>query len=486
MIPERVRAGIFAGESGGDYNALFGYSNRQGPFAGVRVSDMSVNDVMSFTDPRGPYAQWVKGQVGRIATPVGAYQVVGSTLRDAVKGLGLTGNERFDQATQDAIGHWIYQTQGTGAWEGYRGPQDGGGSAPMGLLSMSTSGGMPEMQPQQPMTFRDRMRQSWQSGELMDNLALAFNSMRMTPDPNVGAIVQSRADRRQQAEMSNRTAAWLEAQGRPDLAEAVRGGVIDGASAFTVMNQKDERGQVVSDAQLKEMYPGAQIEPGLYNLKSDGTITKVGGGGTTINMPPQIGTIPPGYTVEYDDAGRPTGMRPIPGGPAAQEAEQAEAGAAATAENQTITADIVLDEINAIKGKVADGGLPTTGFFGGLLSNIGGTDAGDISASLDTIKGNIAFDKLQAMKDASPTGGALGSVTENELRLLQSTLGSLEQSQSSEQFLRNLTRLEAIYAEIMRKARAYPNAADFGFASSGAPGAGVTLSPEAQRYLEGN
>lgn len=485
MIPERIRAGIFAGESGGDYNALFGYSNRQGPFAGVRVSDMTVNDVIRFTDPSGPYAQWVKGQVGRVATPVGAYQVVGSTLRDAVKGLGLTGNERFDQATQDAIGHWIYQTQGTGAWEGYRGPQDGGG-APMGLLSMSTSGGAPGMQPQQPMTFRDRLKQSWQSGDLLDNITLALNSMRMEPDQNLAQMIGMRQERRQQAEMSNRTAAWLEAQGRPDLAEAVRQGVIDGGSAFTVMNQKDERGQVVSDAQLKEMFPGAQIEPGLYNLKPDGTITKVGGGGTTINMPPQIGTIPPGYTVDYDEAGRPTGMRPIPGGPAAAEADKTEAGRAATAESQTITADIVLDEIGSVKKKIADGGLPTTGMLGGLLSNIGGTNAGDIAASLDTIKGNIAFDKLQAMRAASPTGGALGSVTENELRLLQSTLGSLEQSQSEEQFLRNLTRLEAIYAQIMQKARAYPNAAEFGFASSGAPGAGVTLSPEAQRYLEGN
>lgn len=484
MIPDPIRAGIFAGESGGDYNALFGYSNRRGPFAGVNVTDMTVNDVIRFTDPSGPYGQWVKGQVGRVATPVGAYQVVGSTLRDAVRGLGLTGNERFDQATQDAIGAWIYKTQGTGAWEGYKGPRAGGDGMRPGLLSMSTSG-MPEQE--QPRTFRDRLQESWRSGELMDNLAMAFNSMRLNPDPNIGQVVQARANRRQQAEVANRTAAWLEAQGRPDLAEAVRGGMIDGASAFSVMNQKpEERGQIVSDAQLRELFPGVQIEPGLYNLKPDGTANKIGGGGTTINMPPQLGPIPPGYTVDYDQSGRPTSMRPIPGGPAAQEADKAAAGKAANAESQTITADIVLDEIGAIKSKISDGGLPTTGMMGSLLSNIGGTDAGDISASLDTIKGNIAFDKLQAMRAASPTGGALGSVTENELRLLQSTLGSLEQSQSQEQFLRNLTRLEAIYSEIMRKARAYPNATEFGFASSGAPGAGVRLSPEAQRYLEGN
>lgn len=478
---DELKRNVFPGESGGDYDALFGFSNRAGgAFEGVRPTQMTINQVLAFTDPSGPYAQWVKSQVGRVATPVGGFQVVGSTLRDTVNRMGLTGNELFDPAMQDRIGMEIYRAQGPGAWEGWG---KGGGN-----VTMSTSGGQPmglldfAMQPEQPQTFRDRLR----APETRDAMLTWLNSMRLNPDPNIATLVDRRAQRREQASSANRTAAWLEANGRPDLAAAVMSGVIDGASAFTVMNQKpEEKGQVVSDAQLRELYPGAQIEPGLYNLKSDGTITKVGGGGTSVTVD-NVGAPQAGYQYVRDDAGRVVRMEPIPGGPAAAEAEKAATGAAANAESQTITADIVLDEIKAVKGKVGDGGLPTTGFFGGLLSNIGGTDAGDISASLDTIKGNIAFDKLQAMRAASPTGGALGSVTENELRLLQSTLGSLEQSQSSEQFLRNLTRLEAIYGEIMKKARAYPNAAEFGFASSGAASGGVTLSPEAQRYLEGN
>lgn len=123
----QARPGIFAGESGGDYNALYNYQNREGGrFAGTRLTDMSVGDVMQFTDPRGEYAQYVRGQVGRTATPVGAYQVVGTTLRDAVNALGIDPSTPFNQATQDRIGEWIFSTQGTGAWEGYRGPQAGG------------------------------------------------------------------------------------------------------------------------------------------------------------------------------------------------------------------------------------------------------------------------------------------------------------------------------------------------------------------------
>jgi len=111
---------IFAGESGGDYDALFGYQNRpDGKFEGIKVSEMPIADVIKFTSPTGAYGQYVKGQVGRVATPVGAYQVVGSTLRGAVEALGLDPSQKFDKATQDKIGQYILKTQGTGAWEGY-------------------------------------------------------------------------------------------------------------------------------------------------------------------------------------------------------------------------------------------------------------------------------------------------------------------------------------------------------------------------------
>ena len=123
----RIKAGIFAGESGGDYDALFGFSNRAGGrFAHVRPSQMTVSQVLDFTKPTGEYAQWVKNKIGRVATPVGGFQIVGKTLRGAVKNLGLTGNEMFDQATQDRLGDYILKVQGTRAWEGYKGKRESG------------------------------------------------------------------------------------------------------------------------------------------------------------------------------------------------------------------------------------------------------------------------------------------------------------------------------------------------------------------------
>ena len=51
---------------------------------------------------------------------MGAYQIVGTTLRAAKEGLGLRGDEVLTPAMQDKLGQWIYKTQGTGAWEGYK------------------------------------------------------------------------------------------------------------------------------------------------------------------------------------------------------------------------------------------------------------------------------------------------------------------------------------------------------------------------------
>jgi hypothetical protein len=64
---------------------------------------------------------------------------------------------------------------------------------------------------------------------------------------------------------------------------------------------------------------------------------------------------------------------------------------------------------------------------------------------LDTIKSNIGFNKLQEMREGSPTGGALGNVSDRENKLLQSVIASVEQSQSRGQCMANLRRVDVIF-----------------------------------------
>lgn len=82
-----------------------------------------------------------------------------------------------------------------------------------------------------------------------------------------------------------------------------------------------------------------------------------------------------------------------------------------------------------------------TGIFS-LAKAVPGTPAADLFQLLQSIKANVGFDKLQNMRENSPTGGALGQVSNLEIGLLQSVFGSLEQSQTREQFLFNMRRLK--------------------------------------------
>ncbi len=95
-----------------------------------------------------------------------------------------------------------------------------------------------------------------------------------------------------------------------------------------------------------------------------------------------------------------------------------------------------------------DGIIPATS-FGGLLKAVPGTDAHKLGNLLQTIKGNIGFDYLQQMRENSPTGGALGQVSNQELSTLQSVFGSLEQTQRAEDLKYNLQLLNHVYNNII-------------------------------------
>ena len=88
---------------------------------------------------------------------------------------------------------------------------------------------------------------------------------------------------------------------------------------------------------------------------------------------------------------------------------------------------------------------PTAGFGSETAKSIGGSDAADLEAALSTITSAVGFKRLQDMREASPTGGALGSVSEKELSQLNAALGSISQKQSPEQLKKNLLKIKDHY-----------------------------------------
>lgn len=82
-----------------------------------------------------------------------------------------------------------------------------------------------------------------------------------------------------------------------------------------------------------------------------------------------------------------------------------------------------------------------SGFGGEVLSRVSGTPAADAAAELDNLK-NIAFiTALSEMRASSPTGGAVGNVSDAEGKRFENAYVALTQSQSYEQFIENLDRL---------------------------------------------
>jgi hypothetical protein len=177
--------------------------------------------------------------------------------------------------------------------------------------------------------------------------------------------------------------------------------------------------------------------------------------GTTINM----GDVGQGDYLYGSKAGLQPGYRlnvktgeasPIPGGPADTAAKEAEAADAGTS-TQATAGSTVLGDITEMKRRVQESPTLTTGFIGGILKKVGGTGALDVDELGKTIRANIGFDRLQRMRDESPTGGALGQVAVQELEALQASLGSLNTSQGPDQLIRNLERLETQYRKSMQR-----------------------------------
>ena len=102
--------------------------------------------------------------------------------------------------------------------------------------------------------------------------------------------------------------------------------------------------------------------------------------------------------------------------------------------------------IDTVDKAISQVGGFTAGLGGAIAKNIPGSEAVNLESNLATIKANLGFDELQAMRDASPTGGALGQVAVQELEALQSTVASLVQKQSPEQLRENLEKIKYHYS----------------------------------------
>lgn len=139
----------------------------------------------------------------------------------------------------------------------------------------------------------------------------------------------------------------------------------------------------------------------------------------------RIGSVPAGYAV-VEDPTNPSGFRYelIPNSPQAVEAQALTDKSALSSGRQDTSSDTVL---NAATEARRLAGLPgNTGWTGAAWRLSPFSDASELQRQIDVLKSNATIENLTAMRQASPTGGALGSVTEKEGAMLADAAGALD------------------------------------------------------------
>ena len=326
------------------------------------------------------------------------------------------------------------------------------------------------MNPQQPSQPRggllglfDKAMQTNEDTGLspLQNFAAALDPL-ILKDLRGGEGIRQQGVQRAASMSKNKTVDMLRKQGRDDLADAVMNNTIGAKEAFSVLQSEKaanlafSRQQALAAGKTKDTALirnaiAAGLKPGTEEyskyILSGGDVYGTG-------APVEFGTLDKGTMMVQgrDEQGNLTyRVMPIPGSKADTEAARAASAKEAGTSAKVTSGTTVLGDISEMKSQVQDSPYLTTGPVATVLKKFGYTKAIDVEQLGETIRSNIGFDRLQRMRDESPTGGALGQVAVQELNALQASLGSLSTAQSAGQLVRNLERLEQQYKESMQR-----------------------------------
>lgn len=160
-----------------------------------------------------------------------------------------------------------------------------------------------------------------------------------------------------------------------------------------------------------------------------------------------------GDSVLIRDSSQPNGFRlePISGGDTAYDRAQEERQREGRQQSRERYGGVVLDSIERAEALLLDPENDfITGRAGQALAFINPeSEAGTFESVLGDIQSNIGFDRLAVMRENSPTGGAVGQLSDPERRALQRTLGDLSNTRNPEVILRNLAQVRNAYLDAL-------------------------------------
>ena len=293
--------------------------------------------------------------------------------------------------------------------------------------------------------------------DTMGKLAVGFNSLTLRPDQNLAANVRENRQERQTNQTRNKTVEYLRANGRADLASMVEKGMISAqdAAAQLLAKPKDNSTAAMQNyAEYQRILASAGPEAAkefLAMSRSGTTINTGDVGGGNYLYGAKAG-LAPGYRLDVS-----TGVASvIPGGPVAvAEAAEAQAQAARDAAGSTTdeTRNFIVgrdvDRLVDMIDSVGTFDLPEAGVVGNRLAQFGlNQEAVTFRNTLEGLQGQIGFERLQQMRDASQSGGALGAINTQELNLLIGTLGAIKQDTEPKVLRANLLDIKRIMTKI--------------------------------------
>lgn len=164
---------------------------------------------------------------------------------------------------------------------------------------------------------------------------------------------------------------------------------------------------------------------------------RAGATNVNVNTGSKLGPLPQGYMAVPDGRGG-YHLARLPGHP--DEAKELRRRESAARTGKTVIQD--LERTLSIGGKAGVFGPPAI-----VTRNIPGTSTYTAEKMIQSALSNVGFDALQEMRQNSPTGGALGNVSDHEVTRLQQTLGSLDVTQPAPIVRDNIKRIINIYRD---------------------------------------
>jgi len=247
------------------------------------------------------------------------------------------------------------------------------------------------------------------------------------------------AEQQRAAQMRAQARGWIE-QNSPQHLGAFDGGAISVEQVYKAANPEPVK--PTSDMQEYEFARSQGYRGSLQDWQNSGASAAAPNISTTVNTGEQPDSRPMADKPSKDfqrrwDAELGTWVDElIPGSGAATESRALEQKGLETERQSGIKMGTTLRSLDLNIKELEDGGVPVTGVIGAMGAKIPGSQASDFNNRTQQIQTRAALDEVQNMRDNSPTGGAVGQLTDSEREAIGIAATSMSSYTSKTEYLR--------------------------------------------------